>query len=128
MQIYSYTNAKGKVYCILGFRNDEERSRMLIVLGKSDCLITTLSMRMRFSELIKHLDKRSTSVRSLQGVSSCIVLRGEEMDELMACLLGMVEEAATQYENRKAQDRTLEKLCCALNFNDADFSDIRPEQ
>ena len=119
MQMYSYTNAKGKSYCILGFRNDEERSRMFEVLRKSDCLLNTLSMRMCFSELIRHLDRRCTSVCSLQGVSSCIVLRSEEMDELMAYVLGMLEEAATQHENQAAQDRQLEKLCRALSLEEA---------
>lgn len=119
MQLYSYTNAKGKSYCILGFRNDEERSRMFEVLRKSDCLLNTLSMRMCFSELIRHLDRRCTSVYSLQGVSSCIVLRSEEMDELIAYLLGMLEEAVTQHENRAVQDGQLEQLCHALSLEEA---------
>lgn len=118
MQMYSYTNAKGKSYCILGFRNDEERSRMLTVLGKSDCLLNTLSMRMRFCDLIRHLDRRGTSVCSLQGVSSFIVLRSEEMDELIAYLLGMLEEAVTQHENRAAQDKQLEQLCRDPRFDE----------
>ena len=128
MQMYSYTNAKGKSYCILGFRNDEECSRMLAVLGKSDCLLNTLSMRMRFSDLIRHLDRRCTSGCSLPAASSCIVLRSEEMDELMDYVLGMLEEAVKQHENRAAQDRQIEKLCRDFRFDDADFSSICPEQ
>ena len=124
MQMYSYTNAKGKSYCILGFRNDEERSRMLTVLGKSDCLLNTLSMRMRFSDLIRHLDRRCTSGCSLPAASSCIVLRSEEMDELMAYVLGMLEEAATQHEHRAAQDRQLEKLCRDPRFDEQDLFGI----
>lgn len=73
---------------------------------------------MRFSDLIRHLDRRCTSGCSLPAASSCIVLRSEEMDELIVYLLGMLEEAATQHENRAAQDRQLEKLCRDPRFDE----------
>ena len=128
MQIYSHTNTTGQSYYILGFRNDEERSRMLTVLGKSDCLLNTLSMRMRLSELLRGLERRTTEVTAIQGAVSCIALRNEEMDTLIAYVLGMLEEAVSQHENRAAQDRQMEKLCRDFRFDDADFSSICPEQ
>ena len=83
MLIRSFFNAKGDPYYVLGFENEDERTRMFEALNQSDVFLTPLGKRMEFSELVRQLEQRDTSHLAMKGASIAMPLRGQEMNRLL---------------------------------------------
>ena len=71
MQICSYSAVSGAEYCVLGFREDEERRQLLDVLRSADCFLDSLAAKVNFSSLTRRLEKYVTAPEGMRDAASC---------------------------------------------------------
>lgn len=117
MQICSYSAVSGAEYCVLGFREDEERRQLLDVLRSADCFLDSLAAKVNFSSLTRRLEKYVTAPEGMRDAASCVVLKSEDAAALMDCVLTMLKEAAARHKAREQRDLQLKALCSSVAFD-----------
>ena len=118
MLIRSFFNAKGDPYYVLGFENEDERTRMFEALNQSDVFLTPLGKRMEFSELVRQLERRDTSHLAMKGASIAMPLRGQEMNRLLEGIAEILLEAVRERAARDQQDKVLEMMAQIFPFDE----------
>lgn len=111
MKIRTYTPANGNEYCILGFHSEDECSRLVDTLIDGECFLNSLSDRMALDNLLFRFEHRVSASSAMPGTTSCIVLRGDEVNLLTHSLLTMLGNAVMLQTARNEAEKEMQDLC-----------------